>query len=372
MFLRSWTTCALACAMALPLTAQKSPNEVPLQRARYKEGQLRAGLGLTKAPPLDAFHAKIGTTTVAFFDLDGDGVLQPQHDGLALPPGPFVVPLPAKLLLPTGQFTLTFAGTTTVRLERDDLGALATLAAQAAELTEVRVRAGVTPAVLDPVLCAHCELHCDYLKGNKIQDGSAGVSTHDEHKDKPGHTPEGEAAGRASVMAFQVSLRDAIREWLRSSWHGVPLVDPRLQRFGVAAKHGVVMLHNGDRGARALTADFVHPADGATHIDRLFTSRGEDPNPLPGSNFGIGCGMPIFVLLANPSRVLKSATVSDARGKPVEGTTSSPQRPANPQWPTNSNLALFLPSKPLLSNTTYRVRFVFEDGECNWSFTTGK
>jgi hypothetical protein len=57
--------------------------------------------------------------------------------------------------------------------------------------------------------------------------------------------------------------------------------------------------------------------------------------------------------------------------KPIAGRTSSPSAPANPQWPTNSGLMLFLPEKTLAAKTTYSATLVLKGrSPIEWSFTT--
>ena len=123
----------------------------------------------------------------------------------------------------------------------------------------------------------------------------------------------------------------------------------------------------------------LFPADGATGIPCAFGARQEIPNPLPGSRGGLGCGMPIycFAIGALDQKELTAAELrplsGDGKpGAPLRGSRSCPQRPANPEWPSNSGIALFLPAKPLAAGTRYQVSFTFAGRAepVTWTFTT--
>jgi hypothetical protein len=265
---------------------------------------------------------------------------------------------------------VSFSGTKSLVLKKQALGTIDRWSGDASVLNELRIRAGVRTIVIDPVECAACEKHCDYLKANQMQDGSGGVAAHEESPRKPGYTPEGETAGRKSCIAFgKATLREGIMDWYATAWHGFPIVDPSVRRFAGALKHGIAMFYPCDLHPTSGAA-FVHPADGAAEIPVAFGPSGEIPNPVPGTPNAKGCGFPIYVKLTG-RQVLKKAIVTDQKGDRVNGTGSSPSEPANKDWPTNSGLALFIPSVPLEPKTKYTVRFEFEeDKPVEWSFTT--
>jgi hypothetical protein len=228
---------------------------------------------------------------------------------------------------------------------------------------------------VDTALSAACEKHIDYLKTNGLSDGKSGVDCHKEDPSKPGYSEEGAAAGKQSNLSYGgETMPEAIVNWLATPWHGAPMVNPRLSAIGVARKYGVCAFHvrrtDGDQESISL-----HPADGAVGIPRIFAKGGEIPNPVPGHpKDGDGCGFPILVRLVESfSRDLLAAEVVDAKGTKVKGTFSSPAKPANAEWPSNSNCAMFIPAQPLAPNTVYRVTFQFTDQKdpIRWSFTTG-
>lgn len=350
----------------------KGTLKFPLAKASFPKGVLRLGFGLQGQAPEAGWRTTIGKDTLLFFDLDGNGLLEAEKDGLALNPHVFVVPIPGDLLLKSGQFTVTFDGIKTVLLTPQDLRLAPKLIEEAALLTELRVKAGVRPAALDAEACAACDKHCDYLKANGLAGGGGGMAAHDEQSGKPGYTAEGAVAGKQSCMEFGgSSLQGALERWYTTTWHGIPLVDPKLTRFGGTFRNGVGMIYFHKRDGKQ-EQNFVHPPDGAVGVPRAYAS--ELPNPVPGTQNGAGCGFPVLIRLVPPFKELASAQVTDATGRPVVGTFSSPAKPANPEWPTNSACAVFIPSKPLAANTLYRVQFKLAEAKdpVSWSFTTGR
>lgn len=347
--------------------------KIALTKVPVKKDSLRMGFGDRRDPPQFGWQATIGTETFTFFDLAEHDRLEPDIDGMAMARYPFIVAIPEKLLLKAGQYKVSFDGQKSIILEPEDLGPIQSLVADCSMLTEIRIRAGLRPLALDRAKSADCDKHCDYLKLNKLSNGSGGLSSHEESEGNPGYTPEGAAAGKGSNLAFSGNFRSDLMSWYASVWHAVPMLDPTMREVAIASRNGVGMMyftrHDGFQDQISL-----HPADKATGIPRTFSDHGEIPNPVPGTQAGVGCGFPILVRLARPYRELVSAEVLDPAGKLVAGTTSSPVRPATDQWPTNSDCAAFIPSKPLAPNSTYRVKFKFaeETEAVGWSFTTAK
>ncbi len=363
-----------SAATCLPgLVAQeRGPKPIMLSPIPLKNLHLRPGYDFAgRDIPATGWQARIVAQTWVFVDLNGDGVLGAETDGIALPPTPFVVPIPEVLLVPKGQSTLTFDGTKSLSLGPVPLGRAEGYAADASLINELRIRAGVRLAALDERACADCEKHCDFLKLNRMEAGDGGMSAHTEPRDKPGFTPEGAAAGAGSCIGFkEAGLKPAILGWYATAWHGPPILDPALTRFGVALKYGVAMFYASSHGATAKRRS-LHPADGATDIPASFGSRGELPNPVPGTRYGIGCGFPILIQLTDPTLELTAAIVKDPTGKTVLGTMSCPAHPATKEWPSNSDCAVFIPAVPLSPRTKYAVRFEFgAAGAVEWNFTT--
>jgi hypothetical protein len=358
--------------------------KLALTKVAIKKGTQRMGWGLKGDPPIEAWQAKFpkpqgaspapSPESIYLYDLDGNGTIDPDTDGMAFPGIPFIVPLPKILLLRIGQFKVSFESLKTLVLSADDLGPAQKYVADAAVFTELRVRSGLMPVPLDKDLCVACEKHCDYLKANGLTDGKGGRAVYTEESGKPGYSDEGlEAAKVSNIGCTSDSVHKFILDAYTAFYMRVPMVNPKLGCFGVSSQNGVNMLHvaKQDGFQDALS---VHPADGQIGTPRFFTSNGESPNPVPGSEFAKGCGFAIMVRLVAPYKELQSAEVLDPKGKKVAGTFSSPAKPANQDWPDNNNCAGFIPSKSLEPNTTYRVTFQFaeEKAPISWSFTTAE
>lgn len=361
---------------ALPLGAQApaSPKllKVALTKTTLKKGSLRPGLGITAEIPATAYQGKVAGESIQFLDLNGDEMLAPETDGMAMAAGPFVVTMPDVLLLKTGQYKLSFDGVKELTLTPEDLGAAQAFVAEAALMTEIRVRSALRPAALDAKACADCLKHIEYMKLNGLADGSGGMAAHKEEAGKPGYTAEGaEAGARGDIFPQAPGLTKSILGWYQSVWHCVPIVDPGLSKFGTAIKYNVAVLYFNGRAFTDAGKNHPYPPDGSTGIPRTFGENGEMPNPVPGTQYGRGCGLPVFV---RTDAALDSVFMTDAAGKSVAGTSSCVPKPATKDWPTNSGVACFIPAKPLAPMTTYKVTFKFEAGTepVTWSFTTAK
>ena len=351
--------------------ASRKGLKFALTKTAVKKGALRPGVGVQGELPESAYQAKVAGESILFLDLNKDDQLAPEADVMAMVHGPFAVTVPETLLLKIGQFKVSFEGTKQLILTPEDLGVAQSMVADASLMTEIRVRSGVRPAMLDAKASADCMKHVDYLKRNGLIEGYSGLSLHDEDPGKPGYTPEGAAAGKNGDIFPQVpTMRVAIQGWYQSIWHAVPIVDPGLKTFGAAIKYNMAVLYFNGREYYSGPA-LPYPPDGAIGIPRSFCEIGENPNPVPGTDGGKGTGIPVFVRGGGNVDIV---FMTDPAGRPVAGTTSSPGKPANPQWPSNSGVSCFIPSKPLAPMTTYKVTFKFPDGTepISWSFTTGR
>jgi hypothetical protein len=356
--------------------AEKKPLVVALQKISIKKGALRPGHDLKAELPAQAFQAKIGTDTLLFIDLDGNDQIVPGTDGLSMPSaGPFVVLLPEALLLKSGQYKFAFEGIKQVLCTVEDLGPAQIYAADASVFTEIRLRAGLRPAILDPQMSADCDKHCDYLKTNNLHKQGGTVSPHEEDPSKPGYTAEGAAAGMAgNIFKEFPDLRRAILVWFSTPYHGMAMLFPGTDKIGVSNRNSVSMLYLSGV-MQGFGEPYLHPADGAVGVPTALGNgeTGESPNPVPGTQNAIGCGFPIIVLLNGKYMDTESAEIVDGAGRPVKGTWSTPTKPANPVRPDNKGCVFFIPSKPLAPNTLHKVTIKFPGGDkpLAWSFTTG-
>src|SRR6185503_10850501 len=208
--------------------------------------------------------AKIGGDVVWFLDLDANDEIVPGTDGIAMPSaGPFVVLLSESLLLKSGQYKLAFEGTKLANLTPEELGVAQKYVPDAALFTEIRLRAGLRTAVLDPQMCLDCDKHADYLKTNglNVQDGGKS-NPHLEDTSKPGYTAEGETAGRASnIFKERTDLRKSIMSWYTTPYHGSAMLVAATDKFGVTTKNAVCMLYFSNY-MQTFGDMYVHPPDG--------------------------------------------------------------------------------------------------------------
>src|SRR6185295_12849971 len=251
--------------------AARKGLKIPLTKITVKKGSLRPGVGIQGEMPAQAYQGKVAGETILFFDLNGDEMLAPEMDGMAMSYGPFIVTAPETLLLKTGQYKLSFEGTKELLLTPEDLGPAQAVVADASLMTEIRVRSALRPAALDVKASADCLKHIEYLKTNGMIDGSAGMALHKEDPSKPGYTADGAAAGAGGDIYPQIpSIAKAIQGWYQSVWHAVPIVDPGLTKFGVAMKYNMGVLYFNGRAHSSLGQNLPYPPDGATGIPRSF------------------------------------------------------------------------------------------------------
>jgi uncharacterized protein YkwD len=98
----------------------------------------------------------------------------------------------------------------------------------------VRRHAGLAPVTLDEKLSAGCLQHARYVVRNLSHPKAQGLHIHDEFDDLPGATPEGKAAGKASVIALISDPGDSVDDWMATLYHRIPLLEPGLKRIGYA------------------------------------------------------------------------------------------------------------------------------------------
>ena len=342
-------------------------KKISLKKAQYVPGRELAA----KVIPPTAWKAKVGRESVFFVDLDGDGALTVKNDGIGMTSARFVVSIPGTLLLEAGQFRVSFEGTKRLILTPEVFGRFDAMVRDAGVLTKLRIRAGLTPGTIDFAACEACEKHHAYMRSNGLADGRGGMKSHEETAGRPGYSEAGRAAAKASNIYWrQASLRANILTCYATIWHGVPIVDPAIVKFGVYIQNGNTMFLPVKR--RQFKERVLHPADGAIGIPTTFGY--EYPSPVPGSRDGGGCGFPVMILLPPRAAALVKAVLwTKKRQRPIPGTQSCPKNPANSSWPTNSMTAAFIPSRPLSARTTYVARFEFAQGEpVQWTFTTGR
>lgn len=363
---------ALILSAAAPAFAEE--RSLPLEKVKVEKGdyilveELGGTLGLIGRRP---YAVEVDGRELVFFDLDRNGSLD-GRDGFAMAGHPFVVPLPEELLLAGGQYAYRFEGTRRIVLRRSELGLDAECFPTAVALTEVRVRAGLRPLVIDARLSDDARKHLDYLEENGVVGRHLTLDAHDEHPRRPGYSEEGARAGRIGILGNSESLTSDVMAWYASVFHGARLLDPTVTHAGLARRHGISLLYPraGEDEPREVR---VHPPDGARHVPPNFSRGGEVPSPVPDRRLGAGTGFPISIWLppAERNKRVLALTMHDSAGVEVKGYVSSPIEPASKHFPRNMGCAFFIPGTRLEDGETYTVSFRLEGGVAKrWSFRT--
>lgn len=341
----------------LLLTTALWAQSAPLKERPVPEGQFVLGAHVSGTIPTDCLTLR-SKLPVCFFDLNGDGKLSTDGaDGIGLADERLIAPLGPSVLLPEGQFSWTFTADT-VEMTPEETGLEPRQVAECAVLTRLRIRAGLPTATLDPVSVDACQKHLAYLALNPMQ---RGMELHDEHEGRPGYTPEGVLAAKRSSMAGGVTTLDAaLLKWYRGAWHGWPLVDPGIVRFGAACANQRAMFYFSGRAPAS--APLVHPADGSSNIPVSFAP-GEIPSPVAGTVTG-SLGYPIYRKdgATGASVVVEKHRSARLVGQEIEGTWSTRAEPSTPKWPSNSGLSLFIPAKALPRQAMIKVTWTLADG----------
>lgn len=347
---------------------------VKLKAAKVDAEKWILSHGLEGEVPDRAFTAKIKRMKYLLFDVDGDGALEVDRDGLALPQYPFIVPIPDELLDCSGQYRIEFEGTSAMRFTPVGLGEQRSLAKSASIFTELRIMSGLRPAALDSMACSHCDLHADYLEQNNLIDNRNAPLQLGEDRNKKGYTPEGDLVAESSFVEFNYfDYEEALSNWFATAFHRWMLLNPSLSRFGATTRHGAATFYPWEFGGPKHPGPLLHPPDHGVGIPPAFSSRGENPTPVPGTAWAKGCGYPISVAYGPDSKLASASVRIAANGKNVKGTFSCPYEPATDDFPSNSASSIFIPLEPLRKNTRYSVLFEYENGESiEWSFRTAK
>lgn len=251
-----------------------------------------------------------------------------------------------------------------------------------ARLNHYRKAAGLEPVHLDPKLSKGCQAHADYVARN-LGDGPITIAVHKEESGKPGYTKEGDEAGRRSVIKFAPVKNPGggagvMDTFIHSLYHRKDPLHPDLMGIGVGvAKSDRFMIYVvGCPAGYKASREVVYPADGQKAIP-LTLAKGEVPNPVPPEGRKRKVGYPITAAFAYAAKIKGAKVVlTDAAGKEVKGWVSSPEVPANKEWPTNSATICIIPKQPLEPDTVYKVRMSAtvngKKWEKSWRFTTVK
>jgi len=230
------------------------------------------------------------------------------------------------------------------------------------------------PAVtLEPELSRAAELHARYLTRNPTQK-TRWPAIHEEYADAPGFTPEGALAGGRSLVAFAGDPEGAVRTWLGTFYHRLPLLNPGLFGVGIGVSEEVVVL---DAGSLVLAPWRDHvvlwPAPDAIDVPRACVP--ELPSPVPGVELA-SLGHPVSVQLtfAQPAEAIALTLelfAGGVEGRPVAAHAIAPDAPLQPEHAPENAWGL-IPTRWLEPRTRYTARARWSGLERVWSFTTGE
>ncbi len=263
-------------------------------------------------------------------------------------------------------------------------------------INAVREAAGLSPVAEDERLGDSAQKHADFLAA-----APAAMGYQEETfggQALGGYTGSGpaqraiEAAYEGilldEVIAFRASSAAAIREWLDSLYHRVPLLDPRVDEygFGEAVVDGVITFNVLDLGRGGIGEPpqrMVHyPAEGATDVPFEWSGN-ESPQPPPPPA-GYPSGTVITLQSTRGTFDAITATVTPDGGAGVAATIYTRDNgvweAVNPGTtdPIRPSVICVIPHEPLDPDTTYTVDVegdIDEDGTITavdetWSFTT--
>jgi uncharacterized protein YkwD len=252
-----------------------------------------------------------------------------------------------------------------------------------AKVNGYRGKAGLNPVALDEKLSRGCLAHARYLVINEGKPELDGLKAHDEFPNLPGYSIEGREAGKASDIAIgDNEPLDGVDAWMATLYHRVPLLEPNLKTIGFGCARGrrqgwvTVMNVTKGRTDKARPGIVFYPAPDQPDVALSFPNGGEEPNPIPNDKTG-RAGFPITVFFPH-NQPLKNAAarLTDAKGAEVPCWFSSPDKPANADFPAQQgNTVCLIPKAPLAANTVYRVHFqghrAGQPWDKTWQFTTG-
>ena len=228
------------------------------------------------------------------------------------------------------------------------------------------------------------KLHSEYM----VKTGTIG---HDEDPGSPWYTPAGDAAAENGNVAVSGTTAytdvDAINDWMSGPFHGIGILDPRLERSGFGSfraegwgpwEAGATLdVLRGLDGSPA-ASPVMWPGSGAAH-PLLSYDGNEFPDPLTScSDFSAPTGPPIYLMLTTTPDVTGHTLSRNGTG--VESCVFDGTDYENPDQDTEDlgravlggrNAIVLMPKAPLLSGATYDVSITSNGQPYAWSFTAG-
>ena len=251
-----------------------------------------------------------------------------------------------------------------------------------------REKIGLADLEHSPMLKTAAENHADYLIENKIiynqmtwdpdtvdlndylvlhnETSGMPLFTGESVSDRTVHAGYGLAAGECVTISMYNVINENIN-WMHTIFHRRPYLDLRVNDFG----HGHSVSVNDPNetagvmnwGYNYYKADgdvYFYPYNGETFVPFAWSAF-EAPDPFPGNTHGLG--VPITV--AFTSSVYKNGTIEllDNNGRPVPCLISNTLE-------YRDNFIEVTPEYPLLPDTTYTIKFSYNNKSISSVFTT--
>ena len=246
-----------------------------------------------------------------------------------------------------------------------------------------RATAYLPPVTEDGSLSAGDQKHAEYLVRNDLV-------AHEEDPTLPGYTAAGNLAGLSSNVAggsAHATDREMIEFWMRSPFHGIGMLRPRLRKVGFGIAHD----NRGLQTAAALDVlsglgatmppdiDFPieWPGNGTTQPLRSFFG-GEYPDPLtacPG--YETPTSVPLIIQFEKPVRV-SSFSFEDSSGRRLPSCEIDASTYVNPNGAAQrlgrlllgaDNVAFVIPREPLVAGDTYTLDVTSNGEKAHSKFT---
>jgi uncharacterized protein YkwD len=271
-------------------------------------------------------------------------------------------------------------------------------------LNAYRTRLNLPPVEEDPALSKGCIAHAKYLMTNYKQAFSnLGILMHEEDESKPGYSPAGRKAARASDVKFQPRMNrtdaqrmaTAIEWWISAPFHRPSLLNPDLGKAGfgeycegtlcVAVLDCVSDLPPATPGGRMLSQPVEVPPDGVTVKPGGFGGEWPDPvSSCPGFSQLYSLAVTLQLGMHVPATIADTSltqTTGAAAGTRVVTCAYDSESYTNPDHVTQEHGRAGLKSfgevvmmvrDPLVGGETYRVAMTVNGKPYTWSFTAAR
>ncbi len=258
----------------------------------------------------------------------------------------------------------------------------------------------------DPALSQGCRDHAKYLVTNYesmlARGWNPGGLMHTEDESKPGYTPDGIKAARASDVMFQAPekfsdnqrMTRAIESWIAGPFHRPSLVNPDLRQVGFGQYCGRTIcaasldwrsdLEPSLPGGHPYPRPIEVPPDGATVKPSGFGNEWPSPiSPCPGYPYNapaitiqVGINMAAMITDASLTQITGAAA-----GTKVGTCAYDFQKYTNPDPGTQAHgrevlkgfgVAVMMVRDPLIGGETYQVDMTVNGTPYRWSLTAAK